>query len=80
MTLISVDTSLNSQLVLNSGDPPLKSFALASLLALLAASVVSADEPNTRSAASAETPKSDNQSERLDGPIAKQYAAILGRV
>ena len=77
MTLISVDTSLNSQLVLNSGDPPLKSFALASLLALLAASVVSADEPNTRSAASAETPKSDNQSERLDGPFAKQYAQFL---
>jgi thiol-disulfide isomerase/thioredoxin len=54
-----------------------KSLALAGLIALLATSVASADEPKTRSAASAETSKSDNQSGRLDGPVAKQYAQLL---
>jgi hypothetical protein len=62
---------------LNSDDLPVRPLALAGLTALLVTLVARADEPKTRSAASAETAMPDNQSWRLEGPTAKQYAQFL---
>jgi thiol-disulfide isomerase/thioredoxin len=53
-----------------------KLLALAGLAAVLVTPVPRADEPTARSATSAETPKSDDQSKRPETPIAKRYAQI----
>jgi len=53
-----------------------KPLALAGLAVLLVTPVTNADEPSARKAASAETPKSDDQIRSSKRPIAEQYAQI----
>ena len=61
----------------NPEGPPVRPLALNCLAALLVAPITWADQATAQSAAAAETSKSGDQSRRLEGPIAKQYAQIL---